>query len=290
MWLLLALLCAFLVGTGDVFSKLALRKSNEKIVGLARLLYALPILGLAAWAKGIPPLPHPFWFTLLGMLPFELSAYLLYLRSIRIAPLSLTVPFLALTPVFTIVTSWILLGERVSFAGAVGIFAVTTGIYLIQMETVSKGWTSPLVSLFREPGIRFMILSAFLYSIASNLGKRAIQFSSPVAFAFLYQLIDAFILSFLAWRGSASLGQMGKELFLQRKLYLALGAVMAFALLVHAVGISMSPVPYFIAVKRTSLLVGVVSGGLFFKEEKILQRLVGAAFMVGGVGLIAFMP
>jgi len=290
MWFSLALLCALLVGIGDVFSKLALQKSNEKIVGLARLLYALPILGLAAWAKGIPTLSPPFWFTLLGMLPFELSAFLLYLRAIRVAPLSLTVPFLALTPVFTIVTSWILLGERVSFAGAVGILAVTTGVYLIHMETVSKGWSAPLVSIFRERGTRFMVLSAFLYSIASNLGKRAILLSSPVAFAFFYQLIDAFVLSLLAWWESWSLRHMGNELLLQWKLYLALGSVMACALLTHAVGISISPVPYFIAIKRTSLLVGVISGGLFFKEERILQRLLGAAFMVVGVGLIAFSP
>jgi len=290
MWLSLALLCALLVGTGDILSKIALQKSREGVVGLSRLLFALPILGGVAWVRGIPTLRGPFWWTLLGMIPFELSAYLLYLRAIRIAPLSLTVPFLALTPVFTIVSSWILLGEKVSFIGALGIFAVTAGAYLLHLDRTREGWLAPVLSLFRERGSRFMIFAAFLYSITSNLGKRAIQLSNPFAFAFLYQLIVAFALFILLWRGSSSTRVLGREILSQWKVYSLLGSVMAFAFLAHCLGIAQAPVPYFIAIKRTSLIVGVVFGGVLFQEKKMGQRVVATALMVLGVAFIALFP
>ncbi len=288
MWLGLALFCALLVGTGDILSKAALRRSSEATVGFARFLFALPILGVAAWVKGIPSLSLPFWGSLFSMLPFELSAYLLYLRAIRIAPLSLTIPFLALTPVFSIVTSWILLGEKVSLLGALGIFAVAVGAYSFHLDTTSQGWLAPLKSLFREPGTRFMIFTAFLYSISSNLGKRSIQLSNPFAFAFLYQLIDTVALWLVIQWGRSKRGPLVKGILLQWRLYAALGSVMAFALLAHSIGISKAPVPYFIAIKRTSLVVGVLFGGVLFKEEKIAQRFIATSFMVAGVALIAF--
>ena len=288
MWLLLALSCALLVGTGDILSKMALRNSSEGIVGIARLLFSLPILGLTLWARGIPKLSVSFWLTLLGMLPFEISAYLLYLRSLRIAPLSLTIPFLALTPVFTIVTSWILLGERVSPAGTLGIFAVASGAYLLHLENTSQGWWLPFLSLFRERGSRFMIFAAFLYSITSNLGKRSIQLSDPYAFAFIYQGMNALTLWLLMSWGKWRSYSLGKEIFLQWKVYLALGTIMAFAVLAHCLGISRAPVPYFIAIKRTSLMVGVLSGGFLFKEKNLTPRLLATSCMVLGVALIAF--
>ena len=275
------------MGTGDLLSKFALRKSREGVVGFSRLLFGLPILGMAAFIRGVPELTISFWRILLVMLPFELSAYLLYLRAIRIAPLSLTVPFLALTPVFTIVTSWLLLGERVSLLGAVGIFAVTAGTYLFHLDTALKGWFTPFLSLFQEAGSRSMIFSAFLYSITSNLGKRAIQFSNPFAFAFLYQILDVFILFFFVWRSNGGTNTLRKEILSQWKIYVLLGPVMALALLAHSVGISRAPVPYFIAIKRMSLVVGVLYGGFLLKEEKMAQRLIATGLMVLGAGLIA---
>ena len=290
MWLWLALGCALLVGIGDILSKWALRNSSERIVGLGRLLFSLPILGLAFWLNGVPRLSAPFWVTLSIMLPFEVAAYLLYLRAIKIAPLSLTVPFLALTPVFTIVTSAVLLGEHVSRVGAAGIFAVAAGAYLLHLESPSQGWWSPFFALFREPGSRFMIFAAFFYSITSNLGKRSIQLSNPYTFAFVYQLMNILALWLLTVGGKGENVSIGKEIRLQWKVYIALGTVMAFAVIAHCVAISKVPVPYFIAIKRTSLMVGVLSGGMLFHERKMAQRLAATLLMVLGVALIALFP
>ena len=272
----------------DLLSKLALRDQHEKIVGWARLIFSLPLLGLFLWTNGLPSLSPRFWWICLAMLPLELTAFLLYLRAIRLSPLSLTVPFLALTPVFTIATSWILLKEKVSGMGTLGICSIVVGIYLLNATTFKEGILAPLRALFRERGTRLMIGSAFLYSITSNFGKRAIQLSSPMAFAFFYQLIDTAALFGFAQAKAGGIRPLGTALRRQGFLYLCLGTVAAFASLVHCIGIAQAPVPYFIAIKRTSLLVAVIFGGLILKEGKILQRFLGAGLMVAGVTLIAF--
>ena len=52
--------------------------------------------------------------------------------------------------------------------------------------------------------------------------------------------------------------------------------------------ISMTNVAYMISLKRTSLLFGVLYGALWFKEEKIAERLMGAIIMILGVFLIGW--
>lgn len=288
MWIFWAILCACLVGGMDLLSKLALRHHHEKIAGWGRLVFSLPLLGLFLWINGLPPLSLQFWLVCLGMVPLELTAYLLYLRAIRLSPLSLTIPFLALTPVFTIVTSQILLGEGVSPMGTLGIFAIVVGVYSLNVATAKEGLLAPLQAVARERGSRLMIGSAFLFSVTSNLGKWAIQLSNPVAFAVLYQLLDAIALFGLAQAKAGGMRPLVQALTHQLSLYVGLGTVAGLAALVHAIGIAQAPVPYFIAIKRTSLLVAVLSGGLILKEEKILTRLFGTALMVAGVTLIAF--
>ena len=288
MWIFWAILCALLVGCMDLLSKLALRSQHEKIVGWARLIFSLPLLGVVLLTSGLPPLSPQFWFISIGMIPLELTAFLLYLRAIRLSPLSLTVPFLALTPVFTIVTSRIILREKVSSMGTLGIFSIVLGIYLLHATDPKEGVLAPLRAVFKERGSRLMIGSAFLYSITSNFGKWAIQLSSPIAFAFFYQMIDTIALFGLAQAKAGGIQPLTKALTRQLPLYMALGTVAALSSFVHCIGIAQAPVPYFIAIKRTSLLVAVLFGGFVLKEEQLTQRLFGTALMVAGVTLIAF--
>jgi len=54
----------------------------------------------------------------------------------------------------------------------------------------------------------------------------------------------------------------------------------------HMVAISLAKVAYVISIKRMSLIIGVLYGYLFFKEEKIRDRLFGAFLMFIGFVLV----
>ena len=97
-WFLYALLCALFLSTSDVFAKKALASVDEYVVAWGRLVWAAPLFICLLPFTPVPQIEAGFWPALMLLLPLELTAIVLYTKAIRISPLSLTTPFLGLTP------------------------------------------------------------------------------------------------------------------------------------------------------------------------------------------------
>jgi len=192
-WVGYALLSAFCLATTDAITKKSLgtlqRPGDLYLVAWARLLYAAPLLALTLLFVPIPPLDATFWWTIVWLVPLELAALVIYVKALQASPLSLTLPFLSLTPVFLLVTSAVMLGEAPSFLGGVGVLCIVGGAFALHAPAWREGPRRLLALVWRERGSRYMIAAAFLYSITSNLGKQAILHSSPVFFGVIYFLI-----------------------------------------------------------------------------------------------------
>jgi len=209
-------------------------------------------------------------------IPLELTAATLYLKAITISPMSLVTPFVAFTPVFLLLTSFIILGETVNLGGAIGILLIAIGAYTINFS--SKNYLLPFKKIFQEKGILLMLVVAFLYSITSNLGKMAMQYSSPSFMGIFYTSLLGVVFALVT--------KLQKKKLKPKKLSLNFGLIgffNAIMMISHMVAIKYIQVAYMIAVKRTSLLFGVVFGYLFFHEKKIGKRLVSAVIMLAGV-------
>ncbi len=288
MWVGLALLCAVFVGSSDALTKrlLSPARSDERFVGWAKLLFSLPWLLLALWKTGCPPLSGSFFATMAWLIPMDLVAYLCYLRAIRRGPLSLTVPFMAATPLATVLTGWLILGEQVSPLGFVGVLGVTVGAYVLQLELAVQGLLEPIKAILRTPASRSMLAAALIYSVGATVSKRAIQLSSWTAFPFFLEMLEMLALIGLARSAAGSWRGFLPAIRSQWTLYLLSGMVTSAAILLHAYGIRLASVAYFIAIKRLSLFVSVLYGGFLFKEAKFPQRVAGASLMLVGAVLI----
>lgn len=284
MWVLHALLSAFSLATADALSKEKLKAADERVVAWVRLLFASPFLIGLLTVVTIPPLDLTFWGTILLLLPLELTALVLYIRAIKVSPLSLTIPFLSMTPVFIMLTGWLMLGEHVDATGAAGIGFIVIGAYLLHSHILHEGWCAPLFAIQKEKGSRLMILVAFLYSITSNLGKVAILHSSPPAFSIIYILILTVAFApVVFWKSRQHLPQLRAHLFP----FLAIGFFETIMILFHTMAIVLTEVAYMIAVKRTSLLFSMIYGHLFFREPHLRRRLFAGLLMMAGVALIS---
>src|SRR6185369_4369000 len=123
LWFPLTLFCAFSLATSDALTKKALAaQHNEYLIAWVRLLLMLPLLVGLLLALPEPTLGPGLVPAILTALPLELLALVLCFTPLKLSPLGLTVPFLALTPVFLMALPYLLLGERISLTGAVGIF------------------------------------------------------------------------------------------------------------------------------------------------------------------------
>jgi drug/metabolite transporter (DMT)-like permease len=286
LWFVLALFCAISLATSDALVKRALERGyHELLVAWLRLLWTLPVV-LPLYASVPAPVPGAdFYRAALLALPLELIALILYVKALKLSPLSLTVPFLSLTPMFLLVVPTLLLGERVTPAGALGVALIGIGSYVLQLRKRKEGFFAPLRSILHEPGSLCMIGVALIYSFTSTLGKQAISAASPLVFAAFYFPLLALLMTPLAlWQARGELTrrrlqECGRVTFLPGLFY-------ALMLVSHMYAISMVNVAYMISVKRFSLVIGVVYGHLLFGEEGLAERLLGACLMVAGVALI----
>jgi drug/metabolite transporter (DMT)-like permease len=62
---------------------------------------------------------------------------------------------------------------------------------------------------------------------------------------------------------------------------------MAVMVLTHFLAIERVEAAYMIAVKRTSLLFGILYGALLFRERRLGRNLLAGSLMLAGVALIA---
>lgn len=284
-WVLLSLASAFFLATSDALVKKAVQNENEYIVAWFRLLFTLPVLMITLAFVPWPDLDKDFYLAFLIALPVEAITIILYIKALKLSPLSLTVPFLSLTPVFLVSVSYLLLGEEVSAMGALGILLIAVGGYTLNIAAVRRGILEPLRLIIRDKGALLMIGVALLYSITSSLGKMAIGHSSPLFFGASYFIaLNIVVIPIALLKGRGSL-----EGFIRAGKYKRLfypGVCYALMIITHMEAMKLTKVAYMISLKRTSLLISVIYGYFLFQEENIRGRLLGALLMFTGFVLV----
>jgi len=175
MWLILSLLSAFSQSTSDLFGKMSLRKLDEYMFVFLRGLFATITLLPAFFLVRIPQNDGIFWLAILASSGLLSVAFILYARAIKSSPLSLTIPMLAFSPLFLLLTSPLMLGEFPSSFGLIGILLIVVGTYSLGVRDVRQGWLAPFKALTREKGALMMLLVAVIYSVQANLYRAKIR-------------------------------------------------------------------------------------------------------------------
>jgi uncharacterized membrane protein len=280
------LLAAFTLATSDALTKKSFSDQSPYMMGLIRLGYTLPWMLTSLFFIPLVIPDSTFWLCMLTGLPLEALAFYCYMKALKVSPLSLTVPFLAFTPGFIILTGWMILGEKISTGGLWGIILIIAGAYSLNLSHTKYGLAGPLMAILREPGSRLMLLVSFIYAFTSVIGKLAIIHSNPYFFGVVYNIALTSLMVFFL---PAAMNAGSRKNLIKKPLVgLILGAIVAVEIFSHMLAVSLTNVAYMISLKRMSLLFGVVYGALLFKEEKIMERLAGAIIMIAGVFLIGW--
>lgn len=283
MWIIYALLTAFLLATSDALTKRVLASRDEYFVAWARLVFALPVFLICLLIVDIPHLNKNFWIATLCALPLEIITIILYTKALKISPISLTMPFLALTPLFLILTSYLIVGEKVSLTGSIGILLIAAGSYTLNINKAKDSLIAPVKAVFKEKGSVMMIIVAFIFSLTSSLGKMAIENSSPVFFGSFYFLLITFLFTPIAMAKNKNKIAITKKDIIP---LIPIGIIYSLMIICNMYAMSLTKVAYMISVKRTSLLFSIFYGFLLFKEEKIRERALGGIIMFAGFVLI----
>jgi drug/metabolite transporter (DMT)-like permease len=213
-------------------------------------------------------------------------ALLFYIRALQVSDLSLSVPFLAFTPVLLIPTGYFFLHEIPNRRQLLGVVLVVLGSVTINRSSFREGWLGPLKAIFREKGSRYMLMVAVIFSVSNPVDKMIVLMSDPMTAAFGYGLVV------LVSYGLLML-VLGREWMqpLERAPWWIVGAGVldAATQLLQFASHRYIDVVLTIAIKRAGIILSVVAGWLIFRERHIEDRLAAAFVMLSGA-LLIYLP
>ena len=288
MWILLALLTAFLVATRDTIAKKLLGKDLHPLVlgGSLFTVSGILLAGVIAYT-GAPAIRGGVYFAVVSSAALNVVATIFLLRSLKYGDISIVTPLLSFTSVFAVGTSYLMLGEKPTLLGAAGILLVVLGSYVLHWETFGEGVGTVFRRIRASRAGLYMLAVALIYSVSANLDKMASLRSSPVFTSVVLDLLLGLTLL-------ALVPLMRNEVIFEwaavrrHALWLVfLGALFAVTTWAHFTALTLEIVPYVSAVTRLSALFAVIFGIIYFGEKSGGWRLLGASIMIFGVVLIA---
>jgi drug/metabolite transporter (DMT)-like permease len=286
LWFPLSLLSAFTLATTDAMTKRFLSDLSPYEMAMVRLIFTLPWLICSFFFIPLATPDYAYFMVIVSAAPLEICAVYCYMKAIKVSPLSLTLPFLAFTPAFVILTGGIALGERLNLMGITGIILIVTGSYCLHISSIKGGVFAPVKAVLKEKGSRLMFLTSFIYSITSVLGKIGVLHSNPYFFGSTYFIALTLLMTVLM---PLIPGVSMKRLTGLPLKGITIGAFNAIMIFSHMIAISQVEAAYMVSVKRTSLLIGILYGAWWFREKRAGERIFGAVIMLAGVFLIGFL-
>ena len=282
-WYLWALLGAVFSASYYTWTKKLLKEVNQYILAAGTFLSTFIILQLFALTRDVPQISGRFYFGVFGGVFVNVIAVTLVYKALKHTDLSLAMPIISFTPAFTLLTSFVLLGEFPTLFGLAGILLIVIGSYVLNISHDGEPFLKPIQHIFKTRGTVYMLIVAFLYSFGINFDKIVVINSDSV---FGYSFIPLGLgLSFLV----ISLIQKLPLIETVRKHGLKIvgaGAILGLTAVSVNIALTQQIVPYVISIKRMSVLFGVLFGGFFFHEKNMSHRVLGALIMVSGMIVI----
>ncbi len=284
--LLVVLACAFGWVGLDLLRKLLAVQGGPLPMTFLLVSAQLPLFFAWALIDGNWSVDAGYLWPGLGCIIFNLTANLTYMQSVKLSPMSVTLPLLSLTPVFTTLVAMPLLAELPRPIQGLGILIVVLGALVLNADPAAGGFASLWRGLLSEKGALWMVLTALLWSLAPPLDKIAMRHTAPAMHALI--MVTGILVGLGIALGSqgrfGELGGLGRRNY---KVLLASALVSGVALFFQLLAIQMVLVGLVETVKRgIGAAMALILGRLVFGEELKNRHMAAVALMIAGVWLV----
>jgi drug/metabolite transporter (DMT)-like permease len=280
--LLLVVACSLGWAGFDLLRKLLVGKVPPVALVFLLTVGSAPLF--AAWmaVQEAAPARPGYLLPALGSVVLNLVANLLYLEGMRIAPLSVTVPLLSLTPAFASLLAVPLLGERPARLHALGILLVVAGAIALHWRRRSAADDGRHGTV---KGALMIAFTALLWSLTIPLDKLAVERSSaPFHGVVVTSGVAVGVLLVLILQ--RRLGDLAEVRRVPGIYVLAL-VVSSLALGLQFLALPQVYVGTIETLKRgIGNFMALLSGWIFFREPVTPRKIVAVGVMAVGVGLI----
>ena len=207
---------------------------------------------------------------------------LLFLESIKKSELSLTIPLLSFTPLFSALLSSFMLKENLVVTQYFGIVFIVFGATILYSKKISlTGIYDSIFSIFKNKSAKYMLCVSFLWSLTPIIDKICFKFSS-INFHGLVQAIGIFLVLFCFYKNSI---QKDFQIIKKNKLLILITVVIGTtATILQFLAIKLTYVSIMESIKRSfGQILSVVFGSIFFKESISTQKILGIFVIITGV-------
>jgi uncharacterized membrane protein len=280
MGILFSLVCALFSSSKDLVSKKLAFTVTGAVSAFASFTFALPyylVLLLGLWMAGYETFALSREFLILVLLrsATDVCAEWFKMSAFRHGDISLVAPFLSLTPLFLLLTSPLITGDRPAPIAILGVLLIITGNFALLRGRMRKGSGG-------RRGILYGAASALFFSLNTCFDRLTVQTASPVLSGFAMTLVAAFLL----------IPTLGREqglpvLRAHAAPFLVRGFLETAFMVSKLTALQFLQASYVDGITKLSLLISIIGGRYVFKEEDFLQRLIAGALVTSGVLLIA---
>ena len=281
MSILICIISAFFWAAFDLTRKLSLQKISSVSLLLIFTLGQTLIFG--TWVFYEDPFLNLKSYIIPGLALIIISLFsaLLFLKAIKQSDLSLTIPLLSLSPLFSSLFSLIFLNEKLSYFQYIGVFLIIFGTLILYSKRITLGEIlKSFKVLINNKSARLMFVVSLIWSLTPVLDKLCLKNSSINIHGFIQSFGLVILLTFLLKSERREITDLKKNW----KLILITTLTGIIATVLQFYAILFNYVPIMEAIKRSiGQLSSVIVGKLFFKEKITKPKILGVLILSSGV-------
>jgi uncharacterized membrane protein len=281
-WFTLASCSALLSATAAVIQKKVLFRLNALEFSFLVSVIILIFSSFIPFTMDVTSIAPSLLMIIVGKSILGGAAFLFVMMSLEHNQISTALPILGMTPAVTAIAALLILGESLGNWEWLGIGMMMAGTYVLEKRPAQKIFQTFKETL-RSKNHYYMYGALGLFAVSSVFDKLLVSgYKTDPLIVLFYQHIVYCIM-------------FGSLLLIRRQSFQAavqkgmpqLPFIITVALLTIAYRFTQleatkfAPVALVLAVKRTSILYASFFGGKIFSEERLAQKLIGGALIVG---------
>jgi drug/metabolite transporter (DMT)-like permease len=283
MGLLAALLSTVFSSSKDLMSKRLAYRLDGTVSTFASFAFALPfylLLLAVLWMRGAETFTWSSTFLILVLLRSLTDTFAEWMKMHAFAhgDLSLVVLILSQSPLLLLITSPLLTGDPLSLVEVVSVVLVVLGSMLMVYRPAHRKSPS------QRRGIVLAAGAALFFSLNSCFDRLAVERGTPVFSGFAMTALSAvFLVPFVVGRSHRH-----DALRTHFAGFLVRGLLETAFMVCKLFALQFMTAPALAGIQRLSLLLTIIGGRVFFREEDFKRRLAAGFLIVAGVVLIAW--
>ncbi|MCR3761437.1 DMT family transporter [Clostridium felsineum] len=280
-WIWMVILSGILLGLWDITKKKAFEK-NSVITVLAFYSFFAFIFVSFEFQNALNIKGDKILIILIKTFIVFIS-WALSFSAIKKLPISVITPFDTLNPMFSVIFGIFILNERLYFLQYIGI-----GIMLVSYYFIGRVGSNEVVNIFKNKYFYFMIIAAILNAISATIDKIALKSINAGQMQFWFCLFMFLFngAAMIYFRIKAKDRSPVKLDFFVPLMSLIL--IVSDRIYFTALNIPSSQISIVMPLRKISIIVSAVVGGIIFKEKNLKKKFGYICILIFGIAFLFF--